>query len=132
MEDTCPRCGADLVNGKCEYCGYEREEEPRSKSSSDQHEVQTLPPQPQPQVVTVQQPVQDVNITLISDKSKLVALLLCFFLGWLGIHRFYAGKIATGVIYFFTLGLFGIGWFIDLIMILLGSFRDSSGLPIKE
>lgn len=51
-------------------------------------------------------------------KNKWVAFLLCFFLGYLGIHRFYEGKIGTGILYFFTGGLFGIGWFVDLIRIL--------------
>lgn len=50
--------------------------------------------------------------------NKWVALLLCIFLGWLGGHKFYEGKIGMGVIYLFTMGLFGIGWFIDFIVIL--------------
>jgi hypothetical protein len=48
-------------------------------------------------------------------KSKRKAYLFCIFLGCLGIHRFYLGKIKTGLLYFFTLGLFGIGWLYDLI-----------------
>lgn len=52
-------------------------------------------------------------------RNKLVAFLLCLFLGYLGIHKFYEGKILMGVIYLFTLGVFGIGWVIDLIVILL-------------
>ncbi|MGP1579742.1 MAG: NINE protein [Wolinella sp.] len=40
------------------------------------------------------------------EKNKWVALLLCFFVGWLGIHRFYEGKTFTGILYFFTLGAF--------------------------
>jgi len=66
-----------------------------------------------------------------SDKSGLVALLLVIFLGGLGIHRFYVGKIGTGILYFFTAGLFGIGVLIDLIMIILGSFKDKSGKELK-
>lgn len=40
------------------------------------------------------------------------------FLGYLGAHRFYEGKVILGIIYLFTFGLFGIGWFIDIIRIL--------------
>ena len=51
-------------------------------------------------------------------KNKWVAFLLCLFLGFLGAHKFYEGKIAMGILYFFTLGLFGIGVLVDLIVIL--------------
>ena len=47
-------------------------------------------------------------------KSKLIAYLLWFFLGVFGVHRFYLGKVGSGILYLFTLGVFGIGWFIDL------------------
>lgn len=69
---------------------------------------------------------------IISPKSRLVTLLLCFFLGMPGIHRFYVGKIGTGIIYLLTFGVFGIGVLIDLILILFGGFRDSYGRPIKN
>ena len=48
-------------------------------------------------------------------KSKTVTLLLCFFFGYLGIHRFYLNQTALGVIYLLTGGLFGIGWIVDFI-----------------
>lgn len=69
---------------------------------------------------------------LISPKSRLVSVLLCLFFGVLGVHRFYAGKIGSGIIYLLTLGFFGFGTFIDLILILIGSFRDKQGLQIKN
>ena len=47
-------------------------------------------------------------------KSKGVAYLLLIFLGVIGAHRFYIGKVGTGLIYLFTFGLFGVGVFIDL------------------
>lgn len=52
-------------------------------------------------------------------KDKWVAFLLCFFLGFLGFHKFYEGKVLLGVIYIFTFGLCGIGVIVDLIILLL-------------
>jgi len=63
-------------------------------------------------------------------KDRVVALLLCIFLGWGGIHRFYVGKIGTGLLYLFTGGLFGFGWLIDVIRLAVGSFRDVNGYPL--
>lgn len=68
----------------------------------------------------------------VSPKSRLAALLLCIFLGTLGVHRFYVGKIGTGVLWLFTLGCFGIGWLIDVILIACGSFSDSAGLLVLD
>lgn len=68
----------------------------------------------------------------VSSKNRLVALLLCFFLGWLGIHRFYVGKTGTGVIWLLTGGVLGIGALVDFIMILVGSFTDKAGLPVSQ
>ena len=57
--------------------------------------------------------------------SRLAAALLCAFLGFRGVHRFYVGKIGTGIAIILTLGgFFGIWPLVDLIMILVGSFRD--------
>ncbi|OPJ62145.1 TM2 domain-containing protein [Clostridium oryzae] len=52
-------------------------------------------------------------------KSKAVAILLCLFLGGIGAHKFYEGKIGMGILYLFTLGLFGIGALIDLIALIM-------------
>ena len=59
-----------------------------------------------------------------------MALLLCLFLGGLGIHRFYVGKIGTGILWLLTGGLFGIGWLVDLIVIIVGGFRDKANMPL--
>ena len=68
----------------------------------------------------------------VSPKSRWAAFFLCHFLGVIGIHRFYAGKVGTGILYFFTGGLFGIGALVDLIVIATGSFKDGNGLPMTR
>lgn len=66
----------------------------------------------------------------ISPNSRLVALLLLLNLGFLGVHRFYVGKTGTGLLYLFTCGFFGIGFFVDLVKILNGTFTDWKDRPI--
>ncbi|MEA4933105.1 MAG: DUF4236 domain-containing protein [Lawsonibacter sp.] len=66
-----------------------------------------------------------------SPKSKTVALLLCIFLGMFGAHRYYVGKIGTGVLWTFTGGVVGIGWLVDLVAIIGGGFYDANGLVLR-
>ena len=66
-----------------------------------------------------------------SEKGFVPALLLCLLLGGLGIHRFYVGKIGTGILMLLTFGGLGIWALVDLIMIAVGSFKDKSGLALK-
>ena len=51
-------------------------------------------------------------------KDKWVAFFLCLFLGYFGAHKFYEGKSSMGILYLCTVGLFGIGWFVDIIVLL--------------
>ena len=62
-----------------------------------------------------------------SSKSRLIAFLLCLFLGPAGIHRFYVGKVGTGLLWLFTGGLFSVGWIFDLSQLVLGLFRKKDG-----
>ncbi len=69
---------------------------------------------------------------MYSNKSRLITFLLCLFLGEFGIHRFYVGKIGTGMLWLISNGFLGIGWIIDLVMIIGGSFEDKNGNKIIE
>lgn len=69
---------------------------------------------------------------LFSDKEWLVALLLSFFLGWIGVDRFYLGQVGLGILKLVTIGGLGIWYVIDLILIATGSMRDQNGLPLRR
>lgn len=67
-----------------------------------------------------------------SSKDFITTLLLCLLAGGLGIHRYYVGKIGTGILYTLTAGVFGIGILVDLIKIATGKFTDKDGKIIKR
>jgi len=121
MEHKCPVCGAPMASDQCEYCGYRKEnvtpEAPMQKTAVVQPEV-------------IIQPVQTVIATPVSQKNKMTALILCILFGVFGIHHFYVGKAGMGILYLLSLGLFGIGWVVDIFRIATGTFKDSNGLKL--
>jgi hypothetical protein len=68
----------------------------------------------------------------ISPKSRLVVTLLAYFLGVWGVHRFYLGKIGSGIAMILTFGGFGIWALIDFIFAIIGEMKDKDGLYIKK
>lgn len=106
----------------CSYCKGENEENARycihcGKALTDN--------------VGVDPTIPCDNFGSAQISKRWVAFTICLFVGVLGIHRFYAGKIGTGVLWLLTGGLFGIGYIVDLIMLATGNFRDSEGILYK-
>lgn len=67
-----------------------------------------------------------------SDKNYAITLLLCYFFGTFGIHRFYVGKTGTGIAQLLTGGGCGIWSTIDLLLIIFGAFTDDEGREINN
>lgn len=86
--------------------------------------------QPKPQTININSVANAYGNPRISPKNRTTTLLLCLFLGIFGVHRFYVGKVGTGIFYLLTLGCFGIGALVDLIFIAIGYFKDRWGMYI--
>lgn len=76
--------------------------------------------------------VEEDDMSNGEQKPWMITLLLCLFAGTLGAHRFYVGKIGSGVGMLLTLGGCGIWTLVDLIMILTGKFTDAQGRPLLK
>ena len=119
----CEDCGSkkyeklDESTYVCSYCGRveevlfkkeQQEEKPAQEQAEQQSVMQTVQEQ--------QEPIYD-DYPRIRNVSlyDILVLVFTFVLGYLGVHRFMRGKIFTGLLYLFTYGLLGFGWFIDII-----------------
>ena len=113
----CPNCGKENPDDSyyCRECGFSlKANAPAAGPGMQKTSV-----------------IQDAsNVKSYGFKSRWVAFFLCLTLGWLGIHRFYIGKIGTGILFALTFGGLGFGWFMDLFAILCGAFRDKKGYPL--
>ena len=113
----CRNCGQEIGNyNPCPQCGAQQFIQPPGYQQAPVY----------PQNVTAQ------YVTPISPLSRTVALLLAIFLGGLGVHRFYAGKVGTGILMIVTAGGLGVWWIIDIIIVAIGAFRDKSTLLITQ
>lgn len=118
---SCPNCGAPISKKKyCKFCAEQIDFDcvicPKcGKQVEEMHQTK--------ENIVINNTANAYSNANISaprgrEKNKWVALLLCFFLGIIGAHKFYEGKAIMGLIYLFTAGLFGIGVVIDFIIIL--------------
>ena len=129
------------MNGDvCEYCGHKNEQPQDKKKStiniSINSTVTNNSSSATTRVVNNTNRIPNfntanfINSFMPAGKSKTVTLILCIFLGYLGVHRFYTGKIGTGILYLLTGGIFYIGWIVDIIKIATGSYRDGNNRPL--
>lgn len=119
----CPRCGAESMKKICEFCGCEmpqRKEEGPQTINNDNSRVIINNYYQSGESPTPQQE-HTVDLPIGKPKSKVVALTLCILFGYFGAHKFYEGKTKTGILYIFTIGLFGIGWIVDIIALAMKS-----------
>jgi TM2 domain-containing membrane protein YozV len=79
-----------------------------------------------------QPPYPGPMMGLGAQKSWTTTVLLCHFLGVFGVHRFYTGRVVSGIFQLLTFGGFGIWTLIDLIMIITGDFKDQYGRPLNH
>ncbi|MDA9713260.1 MAG: NINE protein [Actinomycetota bacterium] len=70
--------------------------------------------------------------TTTSTTDWLTLFLLTFFVGVLGVHRFYVGKIGTGFLMLLTLGGLGVWFLVDLILVVTGQFTNKDGEKIPR
>ncbi len=101
----CQHCGEKIRKEAviCPHCGCEVENRRREKDEK---------------VIINNNISNRVNAHGGGCKNKWIALLLCFFLGFLGAHKFYEGKILLGIVYIFTVGFLGIGIIFDFFSLL--------------
>ncbi len=102
-ENVCPQCGAPIDPGatECKFCGEKLAVQQAAQQVQQPQTVYIQ--QPQPQVVIQQAAPQQVYMTGINPawpvKSKVAAGILAIFLGGIGVHKFYMGKIGMGILY---------------------------------
>ncbi len=119
MAKFCKKCGKELEDSVvfCPYCGTNQESGQTVSNAQPQQQASPI-------IVNVENSNNNTNQNVSPEAfgrkrvNKWVAFLLCWFLGFLGAHKFYEGRIGMGIVYIFTCGLFGIGAFIDFWAIL--------------
>ena len=123
MENVTTTAASEERTKFCKYCGGKIHEDAVLCSHCGR-QVEELKKAEQPSIV-INNSNQNVNSnTNVAGmyggrlKNKLISFFLCLFLGAFGAHKFYEGRVGMGILYLFTGGLFGIGWFVNCITLL--------------
>jgi len=111
-EIFCPSCGV-VISNKAKFC-------PNCGKSSDFSNNNNSP-------VNQYDTINSADAREKREQQWLITLLLCIFLGGFGAHRFFVGKIGTALLMIITLGGLGVWWLVDLIVIIVGKFKDKEG-----
>ncbi len=113
----CKHCGAKIAEDAviCTACGRQVEEMHQSAAATPNIVINNANTNTN---ANTNVNTNQNGVGFGKPKNKWVALLLCFFLGFFGAHKFYESKVGMGILYIFTGGLFCIGVFVDLIILL--------------
>lgn len=139
---SCPNCGTPIKKGEMKFCQHCAEQIDKDcvvcpKCGKQVGEISNNDKNIIINNNNTSSASASANIlggNIISPKSRLITLLLCLFLGILGIHRFYVGKIGTGILMILLMftGIGEIWLFIDFLLIVFGAFTDKNGFKIKN
>ena len=122
---VCPYCGAPVAKKFCQHCGEQIDKDcvicpkcgKQVQESGQSNVVINNSASSSSSASSSASSAYNRYRTKVA-KNKWVSLILCIFLGWIGAHKFYEGKVGMGILYLFTFGLFGIGWIVDIISII--------------
>lgn len=129
VTEECPNCMAkisfqqDAATCQCGYCG--------SRFDVESGKLRLYKKKTEKPTTVQKADVQKAKQIAASKRNKNVALLLCIFLGFLGVHNFYCGRYVKGLLFLFTFGLFGIGWICDIFLIISNIYVDADGLKLR-
>ncbi|MCL1831135.1 MAG: TM2 domain-containing protein [Oscillospiraceae bacterium] len=128
ISNFCPKCGKAATQFSAEDNRYTSQKEQYPRYTKETYYSYYDPPINNP----YSHNYANNRRVPVSRKSRLVALLLCIFVGCFGVHHFYVGRIGYGILFIFTGGLFGIGLLVDFILILTGSYKDEFGFFVSD
>ena len=138
INNKCPACGAHLEQDTadsnfwvCPYCGLRQKLEKKPVEEAVENIANTIKDAVKSVATAFSDDEAKVEVEEKKEENhendgkrdKYVALFLCFFFGYLGIHKFYENKIGLGLLYMFTGGLFYIGVILDFITLLFKTKR---------